>query len=122
MISAHRFDGAKLTQVDVRNGDWVQWMDSPINDADCVAGFGEFRKGVSTGSFVLWYDEVQYALSGKARLVYRLPPTYDKEYQLEVRDGDMYLLRTGAQVRFEVEEENPYQVLYVAMPRPKSIV
>jgi len=120
MIETHRFDPTKLVEVSVGGGDFIEWLHAPINHEGCVAGFAEFRSGGPDGSFPLWYPEVQYALSGEAEMVYRLPPVYDSELTLSVAAGDLWFVPTGTQVRFQVSTAEPFRILYAIMPRPES--
>ena len=68
---------------------------------------------------MFWYDQVHFALKGKAKCIYRVPPTYDEEHVLEVGEGDLYLLPIGYQARWEVIGDEPYRTLFVNMPNPK---
>jgi hypothetical protein len=118
-ISTHRFDRGHLVRAAIREGEYVEWLDAPINIESCVAGFVEFRPNGLAGSFVIYYDEIQYGLSGEADLIYRLPPIYDREFTTRVAAGDLYFLPIGTEVRYDVIGPDPYVIMYAVMPRPK---
>ena len=119
MITKHRFDETKLKRVEVRGGEYVDWLQMAIHEPSCSAAFQEFRPDEKLGYWVFWYDQVHFALKGKAKCIYRVPPTYDEEHVLEVGEGDLYLLPIGYQARWEVIGDEPYRTLFVNMPNPK---
>jgi ethanolamine utilization protein EutQ (cupin superfamily) len=119
MIEVHRFDQSRLKKVSVRNGDYVDWLDVAINDESCVAAFQEFRADEELGYWVMWYDEIHFAMKGEAECIYSMPPTYDEEVTLKVKEGDLYLIPIGAQVRWRVIGDEPYRTMFVCMPRPR---
>jgi len=118
-IKIHRFDREKLKRVVVRNGEYVDWLDLAINEEECVAAFQEFRKEEELGYWVMWYDEIHYAIAGEAELIYRLAPDYNEEVTVRVKAGDLYLLPIGVQVSWRVLSDEPYATMFVCMPRPK---
>ena len=121
-IEIHRFDRARLSRVSVRPGtdtEFANWLDLAINEPACTAAFQEFRKEEPLDYWIMWYDEVHFALAGRARLTYRMPPLFEEEFQVEVEAGDLYLLPIGSESNWEVLSDEPYRTLFICMPRPK---
>jgi mannose-6-phosphate isomerase-like protein (cupin superfamily) len=122
VIRIHRFDAEKLERYRVRPGtptEYVDWIQLAHNEESVFTSFQEFRKEEPLEYWVMWYDEIHFGLSGKAKLIYSMPPLYEEELEIEVGAGDLYLLPTGSQQKWEVLGDEPYRMMCVVMPRPK---
>jgi len=122
MITKHKFESDKLERYEAREGDYVDWIQKAISEPSCSAAFQEFRPEEKLGYWVFWYDQVHFALKGRAKCIYRVPPLYPEEFTLEVGEGDLYLLPIGYQVRWEVIGDEPYRTLFVNMPNPPHFI
>ena len=123
-IEVHRFDGAKLRRVSIRPHsprELVTWNDIAINEPRCYAGFQEVRPGDPAESWVMWFDEIQYALSGSANLIYRMPPLFNEEYTLNLSAGDLFLLPLGCDFTWEVIGDEPFRTVIAALPYPPNL-
>ncbi len=123
-IRIHRFDEARLRRAEIRPGterQLVAWNDFIIDEPECFAGFQELRPGDPLDYWVMWFDEVQYALSGQARLVYRMAPRFAQEFSVDLSAGDLYKLPVGCDFRWEVLGDEPFRTLIVALPRLRSM-
>ena len=77
------------------------------------------REDFPAGSTVRWffdYAEVQYILSGKAEITYRLAPFYLEEKTITAEAGDVYVIPKGAVLEFKIDPSGPYKKLCVIMP------
>ncbi len=119
-VTVHSFDPKALERFEVRNGEYVDWVQMVINEPSCVAAFQEFRADERLGYWVMFYDEIHYAISGEADLIYRMPGNYEEEVRLRVKAGDVYLLPLGIETKWEVIGDGPYRTLFVIMPRPRN--
>jgi len=123
-IAVHRFDREKLQRIHIRPGtstEFVTWNDLAIAQPECYAGFQEVRPGDPTGSWVMWFDEVQYVLDGSAYLIYRMPPLFAEEFRVELRAGDLFMLPTGCDFTWEVIGDTPFRTVILALPFPKNM-
>ena len=118
LIRKHRYDKNRMLRFPAWAGKLAPWLSGDIDTPECYASFEEFRPEEPAGDWFYWYDEVDYAISGECQCTFRTPPTFDKEYRMHLKAGDLFFIRIGTVARFEVIGDAPFVHVIVQMPRP----
>jgi len=67
-------------------------------------------------SMGFWHAECHYALEGKVKITYSVPPLHQKTFEVVVEAGDAILYERGDQVTWEVLGNEPYRHICFIMP------
>lgn len=119
MIKIARFDESKLKRYDLLDGKNPVFLDACIAEPSGFCGFEDWRPDApSSDWWTFLYDEVHYALSGKAEITYLSPPWYtsDSKKTIVVQEGDVYLIPKGTRWFRKVIGDKPYRHLCIIMP------
>ena len=103
----------------------------PFNDGVSIKGYGtevnedagqivieDFLPGTKF-SWQFSHDEMQYGISGRARIRFYHPPLYADVVEHELGPGSMYLLPNGGRMEIEVLGDEPYRHVCFCFPGPK---
>ena len=93
----------------------LYWVGPPIRTPEASVAVEDFAPG-STVQWIFDYTEVQYILSGKAEITYRLAPLYVEEKTFTAEAGDVYVIPKGAVLEYKIDPSGPYRKLNVIMP------
>jgi mannose-6-phosphate isomerase-like protein (cupin superfamily) len=122
-IIVKRLDQTKMERIDLAEGENPVWMDFSSRIATPAARivFEEWRpEAQSTTSWTFPFNEVHYALKGKAEITYTSPPFHSSETKrtITVEAGDVYLIPIGTRWRRKVIGNEPYLHLCVVISPP----
>ena len=103
----------------------------PFNPGVTIKGYGtevdepagqivieDFLPG-SKFSWQFAHDEMQYAISGRAHIMFYHPPLYSDVVEADLGPGSMYLLPNGGRMEIEVVGDEPYRHVCFCFPGPK---
>ena len=93
----------------------LYWSGPAIRTPEASVACEDFAAG-STVQWFFDYPEVQYILSGKAEITYRLAPLYIEEKTFTAEAGDAYVIPKGAMLEFKVDPSGPFRKFCVIMP------
>ena len=90
-------------------GDWIRKYEAAVGLEEVPAG-GTYR-------YTPAFDEVQYILSGKAKVKYVMPASrYTMVKEMTVEAGDAYVMVKGMEITWEVDPSGPLTRFCVVMP------
>jgi len=112
-----RFDEKKMKRIPCKQGRHVVWVHTLLNEPEGTIIIEEWRpEEQAEDEYTFYHNEVHYALSGKAKLEYSMPPFFDKWETMIVEEGDAYLIPIGLCWKRTVLGDKPYRHLCVIMP------
>jgi len=119
-ITIHRYSHDRMVRLAAWDDSTAPWLSGDIDQESCYASFEEFRPDEPADYWHYWYDEVTYAISGRCEATVKYPPSFNGEHRVALGAGDLFLVKTGWSVRFDVVGEEPFVHVVVQLPRARN--